>query len=216
MPEATPPLFNDSFRRRLEDLVIWRRDMRQFRPDPVDPALVDHLLTLTCLSPSVGNSQPWRFVLVEDAALRVRVRANFAAANSEALHEYDGERAKLYASLKLAGLDKAPVQIALFCDSEGALGHGLGARTVPETLEYSVAGAAAVLSLVARAWDIGVGYVSILDPKRLCEDLEVPETWRFIAYLCLGYTAIDDSPEPELQRKGWQERVDPERFIVRR
>lgn len=215
VPEARPH-FDLRFRAQLKDLIAWRRDIRHFKPDPIDPALVEDLIHLACLAPSVGNSQPWRFVLVEDQSLRVRVRANFAAANSEALHEYEGERARLYASLKLAGLDKAPVQMAVFCDHAGALGHGLGARTMPRTVSYSVAGAVTLMALAARAWGIGVGYVSILDPQRLCEDLEVPEDWEFVAYLCLGYPAIEDSAVPELQRRGWQDRLDHRSFIQRR
>lgn len=210
------PVFDERFRRRFEDLVAWRRDIRHFKPDPLDPDLVDRLIRTACLAPSVGNSQPWRFVLVENPALRVRVRANFATANSDALHDYDGERARLYASLKLEGLDKAPVQMALFCDAEGAAGHGLGSRTMPQTLDQSVAAAMMLFALAARAHGVGVGWVSILDPDRLTADLEVPESWRFVAYMCVGWPAIDDSPEPELQRRGWQERLDHRDFIVRR
>ncbi|MCA1940944.1 MAG: 5,6-dimethylbenzimidazole synthase [Caenispirillum bisanense] len=214
--DGSAPVFDQRFRAQLRDLIAWRRDIRHFKPDPLDPALVDELIHLACLAPSVGNSQPWRFVLVDDPALRVRVRANFAAANSEALHEYEGERAKLYASLKLAGLDKAPVQMAVFCDTAGALGHGLGSRTMPETLCHSVAGAVTLMALAARAFGVGVGYVSILDPQRLCDDLEVPADWHFVAYLCLGYPGIEDSDVPELQRRGWQDRLEHRSFVHRR
>lgn len=112
MSKASPgagPVFDEGFRHQFEELVAWRRDIRHFKTDPLAPELVDELIRVACLAPSVGNSQPWRFVLVEDPALRMRVRDNFATANTDALHHYDGERAKLYASLKLEGLDKAPV-----------------------------------------------------------------------------------------------------------
>lgn len=212
-PSPTVPQFDDRFRRQFEDLVVWRRDIRHFRTDPVDAAIIDRIIRLTCMSPSVGNSQPWRFVLVEDPALRVRVRANFAAANSDALHDYEGDKARLYASLKLSGLDRAPVQIALFCDGEGAVGHGLGSRTMPETLAHSVAGAAVMMALIAKVHGVGVGYVSILDPDRLKEDLEVPATWEFVAYMCVGYPDIEESKVPELERRGWQDRLDHHGFI---
>lgn len=215
-PSGGAPAFDERFRKQLDDLLAWRRDIRHFKTDPVDPALVDHLIHMACLSPSVGNSQPWRFVVVEDPVLRGRVRENFAEANADALQDYCGERARLYATLKLSGLDKAPVQLAMFCDEGGALGHGLGSRTMPQTLDHSVAGAAVILSLVARAYGVGVGYVSIFDPERLTADLDVPETWRFVAYMCIGWPDIEDSREPELQRRGWQDRLDHAHFIVRR
>ncbi|GAA0568436.1 5,6-dimethylbenzimidazole synthase [Caenispirillum bisanense] len=214
-PQAVPR-FDPAFRERLKDLIAWRRDIRHFKPDPVDPALVEEMINLACQSPSVGNSQPWRFVLVDDPTLRVRVRANFAAANSEALHEYEGERARLYATLKLSGLDQAPVQIAVFCDHTNAVGGGLGSRTMPQTLAHSVAGAVTLMALAARAWDLGIGYVSIFDPQRLCEDLEVPPDWEFVAYLCVGWPAIPEDLVPELQRRGWQDRLDYRSFIHRR
>src|SRR5690606_17930060 len=85
LPDDLPPDFDDAFRGRLELLLRWRRDVRRFRTDPLDPALLDRLLALADLAPSVGNSQPWRFVSVETPAARAAVRANFTAANAEAL-----------------------------------------------------------------------------------------------------------------------------------
>lgn len=126
----TPPDFDTAFRGKLADLLAWRRDVRHFRAGrAVDPALVTHLLELAALAPSVGNSQPWRFVLVEDAARRQKIIANFEHANAEALGAYGGEKAKLYASLKLAGLRDAPVHLAVFCD-EGT-GQVTGSAAAP-------------------------------------------------------------------------------------
>lgn len=214
MDRPVPPDFDDPFRARLEDLLRWRRDVRRFRRDPVDPDLVSRLIDLACLAPSVGNSQPWRFVLVETEASRDLVRANFAAANREALADHRGERARLYASLKLAGLEEAPVHLAVFCDAATATGAGLGRRTMPETLAYSAVSAVHTLWLAARAWGLGVGWVSILDPARLCADLAVPEAWELVAYLCVGRPETEGT-EPELVRLGWQG-PDPEARRVHR
>ena len=211
----TPPEFDADFRRQLATLFEWRRDVRHFRTDPVDPDLIEELLALACLSPSVGNSQPWRFVLVEDPARRSGIRANFLRENAAALDDYEGERAAAYARLKLAGLDTAPVHLAVFCDRSTARGHGLGCRTMPEMLEYSAVAAVNTLWLAARAAGIGIGWVSIIDPGDVGRTLEVPEDWRLIAYLCIGYP---DAPhrEPELQRAGWQDRGHLKDFLFRR
>lgn len=205
---GTGPAFDAPFREQLEALIRWRRDVRRFRPDPLDPALIGRLLDLACLAPSVGYSQPWRFVLVESAAARAAVRANFLECNQKALSAYAGERARLYAGLKLAGLDEAPVQLAVFCAEDTASGHGLGRRTMPEMLRYSVVTAVHTLWLAARAWGVGVGWVSILDPLRLGRDLAVPDAWELVAYLCIGWPE-DESTRPELARAGWQA-ADPE------
>src|SRR3546814_12544530 len=92
---------------------------------------------MAALAPSVGNSQPWRFVLVEDPARRQKVIATFEAANAEALGDYRGEQARLYAGLKPAGLRDAPVHLAVFCAEATGPGHGLGRRTIPEMMDYT-------------------------------------------------------------------------------
>lgn len=214
-PALQPPGFDPGFRRRFEDLLQWRRDVRRFRTEPVDQALLDHLLGLAALAPSVGNSQPWRFVKVDDGGRRRGVRRIFTACNRDALADYAGERARLYARLKLSGLDRAPVHLAVFCDRETQQGSGLGRKTMPETLAYSVVGAVHVLWLAARAHGVGLGWVSILDPDAVRALLQVPSAWSLVAYLCLGYPE-EEHLDPELERHGWQHRVDPHRFVVQR
>lgn len=212
----TPPRFDSAFRSRLEELFRWRRDVRRFRSEPLDEGLLDHLIALALLAPSVGNSQPWRFVKVEDKERRRLVRQSFEICNNDALRAYHGDRAAAYARLKLSGLDKAPAQLAVFADTDTALGHGLGRRTMPETLTWSVVGAVHALWLAARAHGVGLGWVSILDPARVREILAIPETWSLVAYLCLGYPE-EEHLDPELDRADWQPRVaDFDRVVLRR
>jgi 5,6-dimethylbenzimidazole synthase len=208
-------VFDSAFRARLRDLLVWRRDVRRFRPDPLPDGTLERLVELACLAPSVGLSQPWRFVEVADPARRQAVRDNFEACNAEALADYTGERAGLYARLKLAGLDEAPLQLAVFADRLTAQGHGLGRRTMPEMIEYSVVTAIHTLWLAARAEGIGLGWVSILDPERIAAILDVPADWSFIGYLCLGYPQAEDDT-PALERAGWEQRRDADSFLLRR
>lgn len=219
MPEdardIAPPTFDAEFQDRLESLFRWRRDVRRFRPDPLEPGALDDLIAQAALAPSVGNSQPWRFVKVGDPDRRQGVRAVFERCNRQALDGYEGERAALYAKLKLAGLDAAPVQIAVFVDDGTEAGHGLGRKTMPETLSYSVVTAIHTLWLAARARGIGVGWLSILEPAEVHRLLDVPESWSLVAYLCVGYPQ-EEHDDPELVRAGWQDRVDLAKFIVER
>ena len=209
------PEFDAGFRAKLADLILWRRDVRKFRRDPLPAGSIDRLLRLACLALSVGLSEPWRFVLVEDPAKRQRMRENFRAANAEALASYNGERATNYAALKLAGLDDAPVQLAVFAEPDPGQGAKLGRRTMPETVAYSVVTAVHTLWLAARAEGIGVGWVSILDPAPIARDLDVPPHWQFIGYFCLGYP-MEAADLPELERMNWQKRADHAAFIFRR
>jgi 5,6-dimethylbenzimidazole synthase len=170
---------------------------------------------VACLAPSVGLSEPWRFVLVEDAARRAAVRASFARCNAAALAAQTEDRAGLYARLKLAGLDDAPCQFAVFVDHDPGQGYGLGRATMPETLDYSAVLALGTLWLAARAEGLGLGWVSILDPAEVARTLAVPTGWGLVGYFCLGYPqAADDVPA--LQRAGWERRCSPAAVLIRR
>src|SRR5271166_3826060 len=198
-------LFDAGFQAEFAELVAWRRDVRRFRSGSVPEATLNELFRLVALAPSVGNCQPTRLVRVDDATRREAVRANFETANKEALAAYNGERAQLYASLKLAGLREAPVHLAVFCDDGTQQGHGLGARTMPETRRYSTVCALHTFWLAARARGLGVGWVSILDPQTIAEALDVPRSWALIGYLCVGFPR-EEHLIPELERSGWQRR----------
>ncbi len=199
--------FDAAFQAEFAELLAWRRDVRKFRTDRVPEETLDILFHLAELAPSVGNCQPARFVLVEDESRRAAVMANFEATNREALAAYRGERAELYARLKLAGLKEAPVHLAVFCDEETERGFGLGARTMPETRRYSAVCALHTFWLAARAYGLGVGWVSILDAAALAKALDAPQTWSFVGYLCIGWPE-EEHRTPELERAGWQSRTD--------
>lgn len=198
--------FTEDFRAGLHDLMRWRRDVRHFRTDPVDEALLRQCLDTFHLSPSVGLSEPWRIIRVRTAAARVKALKNFQDANERALAGYSGDRAKLYASLKLSGMQDAPEHLAVYCDDSTDKGAGLGAASMPEMRRYSVVGAITQMWLTARSFGLGMGWVSVLDPERLNADLEAPEGWTLIAYLCIGWPQ-ENTLTPELETKGWETRA---------
>ena len=197
--------FPPEFRAGLTDLMRWRRDVRRFRSDPVDEAVLRTCLDTFLLAPSVGLSEPWRVIRLESEAARRAALDNYTQANEAALAGYDGERAQLYSRLKLSGMIDAPVQLAIFCDEATDKGAGLGAGTMPEMRRYSVVGAITQFWLMARSLGLGVGWVSILDPDRLMRDLDVTPDWALVGYLCVGWPEAEDDT-PELEREGWEDR----------
>jgi 5,6-dimethylbenzimidazole synthase len=200
------PVFDASFHARFGQLLAWRRDVRRFRGDEVPEALLRSLLDLTALAPSVGNCQPTRWVRVDDAGRRAGIVANFETANRAALATYSGEQAETYARLKLEGLREAPVHLAVFCEDGTPQGHGLGARTMPQTRRYSAVCALHTFWLAARMHGLGVGWISILNPDDIPAILDIPPDWSFIAYLCVGWPR-EEHLTPELEREGWQART---------
>jgi 5,6-dimethylbenzimidazole synthase len=103
----------------------------------------------------------------------------------------------------------------VFAEREATIGSGLGRATMPETVDYSVVAAICSMWLAARAEGIGLGWVSILDPARIHDILDVPKSWKFIGYLCVGYPEAE-CDRPELEQAKWESRRGPGEFTVRR
>ncbi len=185
MKQTVPPVFDDDFRSILISLFRWRRDVRSFLPMPVPQVILDHLFELAHLAPSVGLSQPWRFVMVENASRRSAIKANFEKCNAMALAGQNETRAGIYASLKLAGLSEAPCQFAVCTEAEPEQGHGLGCQTIPEMMSYSTVTAIHTFWLAARTYGLGLGWVSILDPEAVIDVLDLPKSWKLTGYFCL-------------------------------
>ena len=196
----------------LLNLLRWRRDVRHFTGEPVSDDNLAVLRSALGLAPSVGYSQPWRIVSVEGDGLRQHIIANHTAANETASEIYDGEQRAAYCGLKLAALQEAPVQLAVFTEVDPAAGHGLGRQTMPQTLAYSTVLAVHGLWLAARSLNLGVGWVSILDPKEVERILDVDANWHLTAYLCIGHPKFDDDT-PELTRVGWQQHCETEWLV---
>jgi 5,6-dimethylbenzimidazole synthase len=184
-----------------------RRDVRSgYLPSPLENGVLLRLLDAAHMAPSVGLMQPWRFILVRDAAQRARVHEIFTRAREAAAALYAGDRRELYARLKLEALLEAPQHLCVVCDANSEQGHALGRHSMAETPAYSVVCAIQNLWLAARAESIGVGWVSILDPVAMKDLLRIPPEVELVAYLCIGYVE-EFAPCPDLERVGWEERA---------
>ncbi|WP_294191188.1 5,6-dimethylbenzimidazole synthase [uncultured Sphingomonas sp.] len=202
----TAPVFDATFRDQFVALLRWRRDVRHFRRDALPAGELDTILDAARLAPSVGNSQPWRFVRCCSDDLREQLAAHVDQQSTAAATAItDLERSASYAKLKLHGLREAPEIVAVFSDDNPAAGHGLGRATMPETLRYSTVLAIDHLWLAARVRGVAVGWVSILEPRFVTALLDAPAGWSLVALLCLGYPE-QETDTPELERRGWQAR----------
>jgi 5,6-dimethylbenzimidazole synthase len=211
----TAPVFSAAAQHDWETLLTWRRDVRHFLTQPLPEGVLETLLHATCLAPSVGLSEPWRFVRINTPERRAAIRQNFIRCNSRDLEGRSGEDAHRYATLKLSGLDEAPHHIAVFCDKAPAQGRGLGRATMPETTTWSAMMAIHTFWLTATVHGVGVGWVSILDPAEVTAALSIDPDWQFLAYLCVGY-AREPASTPELERRGWERRNPARRRWIER
>lgn len=204
---SDPGTFSDLERAAVYRAIRERRDVRaDFTGEPVPQDVLLRVLGAAHMAPSVGLSQPWRFIVVREPDVRATVYDAFLAANERAAQRYAGERGERYRTLKLEGIRSAPLGICLTCDDGAVRGAGLGRQTMPETLRYSTVCAIANLWLAARIEGLGVGWVSIIDPAALRAILGIPAHIAIVAYLCVGYTSGFAS-EPDLERAGWETRI---------
>lgn len=202
------PSFNKAEREAVYRVIAERRDVRRgFLGTPLPDDLIGRLLAAAHSAPSVGLMQPSRFIVVRNVGIRKAVHRVFEEANQLALDNYSGEQAERYSGLKLEGILEAPQNLCVLCDQDNARGHGLGRQTMPETAVYSTVCAIQNFWLAARSEGVGVGWVSIVDPAKLCSVLNIPAHLKLVAYLCFGYVE-SFAFEPDLERFGWERRID--------
>jgi 5,6-dimethylbenzimidazole synthase len=200
MPRFTPTQIETVY-----EVIAARRDMRHFRSDPLDEALVMRLLAAAHAAPSVGYMQPWRFIRVKSAELRRQMLALVEAERIETAQAL-GERQQEFLRLKVEGMREcAEILVAALCDKREQ--HVFGRRTMPEMDLASVACAIQNLWLAARVEEVGMGWVSMFDPEALRGLLRMPPGSRPVAILCLG--RVDEFyPRPMLETAQWRARAD--------
>jgi 5,6-dimethylbenzimidazole synthase len=205
--------FSDEERAALYKAIYTRRDVRdEFLPAPLPDDVLMRLLDAAHHAPSVGFMQPWNFIVIRDENRRAHIHSLFTRANDEAAAMFPPEKQALYRSLKLEGIRKAPVNLCITCDRTRGGKVVLGRTHNPQMDLYSTVCAVQNLWLAARAEGVGVGWVSIIDDAALRHALSIPDHVEIIAYLCVGY--VDHLyRKPELEVKGWRNRLSLEELI---
>ena len=187
----------------LERIIEARRDVRgnRFIKKKVSKKSLEKLLLAASNAPSVGFSQPWKFIIVKNQKKRNKIYKNFLKENKKAQKIFKNR--KNYDSLKLEGIKESSINIAVLYEKPKK--DILGQTTQKKMGEYSVVCAIQNLWLMARAYNIGVGWVSILKPKKVKKILGIDKKYKLVAYLTIGY--VDKFlDKPELQTLKWEKK----------
>ena len=205
-------LFNQEEADLLLDIIVNRRDVRgnRFSNRPIEEEKIRQILLAAINAPSVGFSQPWEFVLVKSNEIKQRIKESFNQENEKASDLFEGEKQKEYNRLKLEGIFEAPLNIAIFYSQ--AQKTVLGQTSMPEVGLYSVVCAIQNMWLMARALNIGMGWVSIIDPEKVKHILKAPEKNQLVGYFCLGY-CTQFLKQPELEMLKWESRKEMKEII---
>ena len=206
----SPPAFDDAFRARLRVLLTWRRDVRRFRRDPLPAGALERLIELAALAPSVGLSQPWRFVAGRRSDPARRGSPQFRRCQCRRTRR-PGARTRRcsYARLKLAGLDEAPCHLAVFADR--ATPHRARPRPAHDARDGRLfGGRRGAHACGSRRAPRGSAWAGCRSSTRMrwARSSKFPPTWKLIGYFCLGYPAEEDEA-PMLETAGWEARRPP-------
>ena len=187
----------------LTNIIASRRDVRgnNFINKKISKNKLDIILQSALNAPSVGYSQPWQFIVVDEEKKDL-VYKHFTKSFEKSKKKFFDK--PLYNSLKLEGIKESNINIAVYYKK--STHNILGQTYMKRTGEYSVVCAILNMWLTARALNIGMGWVSILKPKKINKIFNVDKNeYKFIAYLCFGYTK-EFYNEPELKKLKWNKK----------
>jgi 5,6-dimethylbenzimidazole synthase len=202
-------VFSRVLQRGLYEAIFRRRDIREFRHEPIPDEILARILIAAHHAASVGFTQPWNFILVRDMERRRKVKRIFERERQRNASQFEGARREKFLSLKLEGILEAPLNIIVTCE-RNRFGPGvLGKTSIADVEVYSTCLAVENLWLAARAEGVGVGWVSILHNADLRRIFGIPQHILPVAYLCIGY-AKSFPERPVLETRGWARRLPPQ------
>lgn len=188
------------------EVLERRRDVRaEFTGESIDELLLHKVLAAANRAPSVGMSQPWDFVLVDDAGLRAEFHRHVETERDTFRAELTPERQATFDKIKIEGIRESSLGIVVTYDQSRGGDHVLGRHAIADTGLYSTCLAIQNLWLAATAEGLGVGWVSFYREEFLRELLGIPAHVRPIAWLCVG-TVTHLEAVPDLERLGWRSR----------
>jgi 5,6-dimethylbenzimidazole synthase len=192
--------FNELERAAVYKAIAERRDMRHFLPNPIDPKILHNLLQAGHQAGSVGLMQPWRFIRITDKQLRDKI---YQLVDQERINTAKAlaEREDEFMKLKVEGIKECAELIVVALPDKREQ-HIFGRRTMPEMDLASAACAIQNIWLAARAEGLGMGWVSLFEPKDLADLLKMPIGSKPIAILCLGHVE-KFYPQPMLEIENW-------------
>lgn len=197
-----PRHFNAAERDAFYEVLAARRDMRHFRRAArVDERVLQRILQAAHRAPSVGLMQPWRFLRVLDPKLRASI-SELVERERRATSHALGDRSEEFLRLKVEGVrDCAELLVVAVAPDDGTI---FGRRTMPREMALCSVGCAVEnLWLAARAENLGLGWVSMFEPRALANLLEFPEGALPVGILCVGPVS-GFYPAPMLEMEQWR------------
>ncbi len=173
----------------FQKILRGRRSIRRYLPRPVEPEKLRACLEAARLAPSAHNVQPWRFVVVDEPALKDRLAGE----------AFSG----IYSSSKFAA--KAPILLVLLIKRD-FIAHHIGGR-IQRIPYYFIDLGIAGEHIVLQAEELGLAtcWMGWFHRRRVRRVLNVPRRFKVVAMMPLGYA--EKRPTREPPRKTFEEIV---------
>ena len=199
----------------LYEAIERRRDVRgEFTGVSIEAGSLDRVLRAAHAAPSVGLSQPWDFVIIEDRDLRGRFHEHVKAEREVFATTLPSTLVERFADIKIEGILESTLSIVVTYDPERGAPSVLGRHAIADAGLYSVCLAIENLWLAATAEGLGVGWVSFYREEFVTALLGLPGSVRPVAWLCLG-PVTHLAEVPDLERHGWRTRLPLEAVLHR-
>ena len=156
----------------LLDLILSRRSIRRYEKKDISEEVLQQILETGRQAPSAANRQPIHFVIVKDHDILKNLCDN----------------------LITRFVKHAPVAIVGCANTKSFL---TGKWAVVDTT-------IAMQNMVIAAWALGIGscWIGACSEKKVKELLKIPDKWKFVALVTLGYPA--EQPKPR-KKKSFEE-----------
>lgn len=188
------------------EAIAARRDVRnEFTGNVLSEEQLHRVLSAAHAAPSVGNTQPWDFVVVQDREILRRFAAHVAERREAFARSLPSDRAGTFRPIVVEGIESSGTGVVVTYDPARGGRHILGRHTIDETGRLSVGLAIQNLWLAATAEGLGVGWVSFYTEPFLHELVGIPDGIEVVAWLCLG-PVTELQAVPDLERFGWRDR----------
>ena len=209
--ELVRPLADDLFRLGTDEAltqgrtqgrreaVLLRRSVRYFADDPVDLDALRRAVGVALTAPAPHHSTPIRFALVRDKRIAL---LDAMAARWRADLEGDGRPADEIERRMRRGdlLRRAPELVLAFRTGDGMHAYPDEARRAHERTMFTVAGGAAVQSLLVALAAEGLGSCwvgsTIFAPNVVRAVLGLPADWEPLGAVAVGVPAEPVAPRP--------------------
>ena len=194
----------------LHNIINLRRDIRgnNFTDKKIKKKDITKIIDAGLHAPSVGFSQPWKFVIIRNKKVKNKIFDNFQKEYNKSKKYFKNR--PLYEKLKLEGIKETPINIAVYYQKPKK--KVLGQTSQKKMGEYSVVCAIQNMWLMARSLNIGIGWVSILNPKKVNKILNVSNDYKLVGYLCVGYPK-EFFDTPELETLHWKSKKNIDKTV---